>query len=72
MGLSAIFAGIFLSWVVGARVEQKTHDIERAMDAVAKGDLTHLPMIEGKDTAVRMAMMMTTASSSASVNPRRA
>ena len=55
MGLSAIFAGIFLSWVVGARVEQKTHDIERAMDAVAKGDLTHLPMIEGKDELAQVA-----------------
>lgn len=49
VGLAAILAGAFLSSVIGSRVGRKAQAIETIMDAVAKGDLTKTPGIEGRD-----------------------
>ena len=55
VGLAAIFAGISLSWLIGSRVGRKAQDIETVMDAVAKGDLTKTPVIEGRDELAQVA-----------------
>jgi methyl-accepting chemotaxis protein len=55
VGLTAIFVGAFLSSVIGSRVGRKAKDIETVMDAVAKGDLTRTPKIEGKDELAQVA-----------------
>ncbi|MBI1752497.1 MAG: MCP four helix bundle domain-containing protein [Acidobacteria bacterium] len=49
VGLGTVVLGIVLGRIIGARVSRKARHIELAMNAVAKGDLTHLPAIEGKD-----------------------
>ncbi|WLT30054.1 methyl-accepting chemotaxis protein [Geothrix sp. PMB-07] len=49
LSAGAILLGILLSRAIGARVSQKAHTIELAMDAVTAGDLTHLPAAEGQD-----------------------
>ena len=59
VNLFAILFGILLSRVIGARVAQKAHDIETAMDAVAKGDLTRTPAIQGKDELDQVASGLT-------------
>jgi methyl-accepting chemotaxis protein len=53
--LAAILVGAFLSRVVGARVGHKAHDIETIMDGVAKGDLTRMPKVHGKDELAQVA-----------------
>ncbi len=55
VGLAAILAGAFLSSVIGSRVGRKAQDIETVMDAVAKGDLTKTPVIEGRDELAQVA-----------------
>ncbi len=55
VGLGAIGAGTLLSRVVGARVGRKAQDIETIMVAVAKGDLTRQPAVEGKDELAQVA-----------------
>lgn len=59
VSLGAILLGIILSSVIGARVAQKAHNIELAMDAVAKGDLTRTPTAEGKDELDHVALGLT-------------
>ncbi len=49
LNVAAILLGFALSRAIGARVAQKAHGIELAMDAVTKGDLRHTPSVEGKD-----------------------
>ncbi len=55
VSLAAILAGALLSGVVGARVGRKAQDIETIMGAVAKGDLTKTPQVQGKDELAQVA-----------------
>ncbi|HJV49259.1 MAG TPA: HAMP domain-containing methyl-accepting chemotaxis protein [Geothrix sp.] len=55
VGLGAILTGGFLSRRIGLRLANKAQDIETAMNAVARGDLTKTPDIEGRDELARMA-----------------
>jgi methyl-accepting chemotaxis protein len=59
VGLAAILIGVFLSSTIGARVSRKTQNIEMIMAAVAKGDLTQTPTIEGKDELAQVAVGLT-------------
>lgn len=59
VSLAAILTGALLSRAVGIRVGQKAQDIETAMDAVAKGDLTRTPAIEGRDELAQVATGLT-------------
>jgi methyl-accepting chemotaxis protein len=56
VGLAAILVGGFLSSIIGARVTTKTQNIELVMEAVAKGDLSQTPTIEGKDELAQVAV----------------
>jgi methyl-accepting chemotaxis protein len=53
--LGSILLSAFLSWMIGARVGRAAHGIESVMGAVAKGDLTSRPEVEGKDELARVA-----------------
>ncbi len=53
--LGASIVGILLSRLIGTRVGRKAQDIETVMAAVAKGDLTHAPRVEGKDELAQVA-----------------
>ena len=57
--LGAILIGILLSRLIGTRVGQKAQDIETAMMALAKGDLTRTPTSEGKDELALVAAGLT-------------
>jgi len=57
--LAALLVGAFLSSMIGARVTMKTRNIEMIMAAVAKGDLTQTPTIEGKDELAQVAVGLT-------------
>jgi methyl-accepting chemotaxis protein len=59
VNIGALLVGILLCGVIGARLSKKAHDIELAMDAVAKGDLTHTPTVEGKDELAHVASGLT-------------
>jgi methyl-accepting chemotaxis protein len=59
VSLAAILAGALLSWAIGARVGQKVDAIEVAMEAVAKGDLTRTPPVEGRDELAQVALGLT-------------
>ncbi len=53
--LASVLASAILSWLIGTRVGRAAQGIEKTMDAVAKGDLTSCPEIEGKDELARVA-----------------
>ncbi len=55
VGLVALLAGSLLSAMIGARVGRNAQKIELVMAAVAKGDLTKTPTIEGKDELAQIA-----------------
>ncbi len=59
VNLVSVVLGIILSSAIGARVARKAQDIETAMAAVAKGDLTRTPPIEGKDELTQVASGLT-------------
>jgi len=59
VNMMAILIGVILSGAIGARVGQKAHDIELAMDALAKGDLTRTPTATGKDELDHVAQGLT-------------
>lgn len=56
LGASAILLGAFLSRTVGKQVAQKALAVEDILGAVAKGDLTRLPQVSGKDELAHMAV----------------
>ena len=55
VSLSAILAGALLSQIIGSRVGRAAHAVQTSMDAVAKGDLTRTPVVEGKDELAQVA-----------------
>lgn len=54
--LSAIILGAMVSQAIGSRVGSKAQDIETIMNAVAKGDLTQLPEVGGKDELAQVSL----------------
>ncbi len=59
VGLTSVVLGTLLSLMIGRRVGQKAEDIEASMAAVANGDLTRTPSIEGKDELALVASGLT-------------
>ncbi|MBK9796246.1 MAG: methyl-accepting chemotaxis protein [Holophagaceae bacterium] len=59
VGLTSVVLGTLLSLLIGRRVGQKAEDIEASMAAVAKGDLTRTPVVEGKDELALVASGLT-------------
>ena len=52
---AAILIGAFMSRTIGSQVGQKAQTIETVMDGLAKGDLTQLPQVAGKDELAQVA-----------------
>jgi methyl-accepting chemotaxis protein len=53
--LVSILASAILSWTIGTRVGRTARNIEKAMNAVANGDLTAHLEVEGQDELARVA-----------------
>ena len=55
VSLAAMLTGALLNLVIGSRVGRKARDIEEAMEAVTRGDLTRTPPVEGRDELAQVA-----------------
>lgn len=55
VSLGAILFGILFSSMIGSRVASKAENIETIMGGVAKGDLTRVPGVAGKDELAQIA-----------------
>ena len=55
VSLATVAAGAILSRTVGSRMARRASDIDATMAAVAKGDLTRMPEVGGKDELAQVA-----------------